>query len=70
MKKVVCHLSLTNTDNKGIVPNNNFNRKGINLGFSYNLSEKLSFTGNINYTNEINTNPQILPTRIILYLLL
>ena len=51
------HLSLTNADNKGIVPNNKFNRKGINLGFSYNLTEKLSFTGNMNYTNEKNTNP-------------
>jgi len=51
------YLSLVNADNKGIVPNNAFNRKGINLGFSYNLTEKFSFTGNINYTNEKNTNP-------------
>jgi len=51
------YLSLTNSDNKGIVPNNKFNRKGINLGYSYNLTEKLSFAGNINYTNEKNTNP-------------
>lgn len=51
------HLSLTNSDNKGIMPNNKFNRKGINLGFSYNLTEKFSFTGNVNYTNEKNTNP-------------
>ena len=51
------HLSLTNADNKGIVPNNKFNRKGINLGFSYNLTERFSFTGNVNYTNEKNTNP-------------
>lgn len=51
------YLSLTNTDNKGIVPNNKFNRKGINLGYSYNLTEKLNFAGNINYTNEKNTNP-------------
>jgi TonB-linked SusC/RagA family outer membrane protein len=51
------HLSLSNTENKGIVPNNSFNRKGINLGYSYNLSEKLSFAGNINYSNEVNKNP-------------
>ncbi len=51
------HLSLTNAENKGIVPNNKFNRKGVNLGFSYNLTEKLSFSGNVNYTNEKNTNP-------------
>jgi TonB-linked SusC/RagA family outer membrane protein len=51
------HLSLTNADNKGIMPNNKFNRKGLNLGFSYNLTDKLSFSGNVNYTNEKNTNP-------------
>lgn len=51
------HLSLTNTDNKGIVPNNKFNRKGVNLGFSYNLTEKFSFTGNVNYSYEKNSNP-------------
>ncbi|MGG9961420.1 SusC/RagA family TonB-linked outer membrane protein [Ferruginibacter sp. SUN106] len=50
-------LSLTNTDNKGIVPNNKFNRKGINLSYSYNLTDKLSFSGYMNYTNEKNTNP-------------
>ena len=51
------YLSLTNADYKGIMPNNTFNRKGINLGYSYNLTDKLSFAGNINYTNEKNTNP-------------
>ncbi|MGC4101888.1 SusC/RagA family TonB-linked outer membrane protein [Ferruginibacter sp.] len=51
------YLSLVNTDNKGIVPNNTFNRKGMNLGFSYNLTDKFSFMGNVNYTNEKNTNP-------------
>lgn len=51
------HLSLNNTDNKGIMPNNSFNRKGMNLGFSYNLTEKFSFTGNVNYTRENNKNP-------------
>ena len=51
------HLSLTNAVNKGIVTNNKFNRKGLNLGFSHNLSDKFSFMGNVNYTNEINKNP-------------
>ncbi len=51
------YMSLNNTDNKGIVPNNKFNRKSLNLGFNYNLSEQLSFGGNINYSREINTNP-------------
>jgi TonB-linked SusC/RagA family outer membrane protein len=51
------HLSLNNTDNKGIMPNNSFNRKIMNLGFNYNLSEKFSFAGNINYSRESIKNP-------------
>jgi TonB-linked SusC/RagA family outer membrane protein len=51
------HLSLNNTVNKGIMPNNTFNRKGMNLGFNYNLSDKFSFSGNVNYTREFNKNP-------------
>ncbi len=50
-------LSFANADNKGIVPNNTFNRKTINLGFAYDVSKKLSFAGNINYSNEYNKNP-------------
>jgi len=51
------HLSLNNTDNVGITPNNEFNRKNINLGFSSTLSDKFSFGGNINYSREKNENP-------------
>ncbi|KAA9349689.1 SusC/RagA family TonB-linked outer membrane protein [Larkinella humicola] len=51
------NLSVSNTDNKGITPNNSFNRKTINLGFSYNLSPKLTVTGTLNYSNEYNKNP-------------
>ncbi|HVW61191.1 MAG TPA: SusC/RagA family TonB-linked outer membrane protein [Puia sp.] len=50
-------LSLNNTDNKGIMPNNTFNRKSMNLGFSYNLSEQLTLSGNVNYSREYNKNP-------------
>ena len=51
------HMSLNNTDNKGITPNNSLNRKTINLGFNYNLSEKFNFFGNVNYSKELNKNP-------------
>jgi len=50
-------LSLNNTQNNGIVPNNSFNRKSMNLGFSYNLSDQFILGGNINYSREINKNP-------------
>lgn len=51
------NLSLSNLDNKGITRNNTFNRKTINLGFSYNLSPQLTVTGTLNYSNEYNKNP-------------
>ncbi len=51
------HLSLNNTDNLGITPNNKLNRKVLNLGFNNTLSEKFSFGGNINYSREFNHNP-------------
>lgn len=51
------NLSFANMDSKGIVPNNTFKRKTINLGFAYDLSKKLSFAGNVNYSNEFNKNP-------------
>ena len=50
-------LSLSNTDNKGIMDNNTFNRKVINLGFSQNISSRLTASGNINYSKENNVNP-------------
>lgn len=50
-------LSLSNTDNKGIVENNTFNKKIINIGFSQNISKRLTASGNINYSKEKNTNP-------------
>lgn len=51
------NLSLGNLDSKGITPNNTFKRRTINLGFAYDLSDKLSFSGNVNYSNELIKNP-------------
>lgn len=51
------NLSLANMTSDGIVPNNSYKRNTINIGFSYNLSEKLSFQGNMNYSTEYNENP-------------
>ncbi len=56
-------LSLGNTDNKGIMPNNTFNRKVINLGFTQNITSKLTATGNVNYSLENNINPPQLNTQ-------
>ncbi len=51
------NLSIANMTSDGIVPNNNYKRNTINLGFSYDLSDKLSFQGNMNYSSELNENP-------------
>ena len=56
-------LSLGNTDNKGIMANNTFNRKIINLGFTQNINPKLSASGNINYSQENNVNPPQINTQ-------
>jgi len=50
-------LSLANTDNKGIIPNSKFNRRSVNLGFTQNVTKNLTVFGNVNYSNEKNTNP-------------
>ncbi len=51
------NFSISDMNSKGITPNNDYNRKTINLGFSYSLTEKLGVKGNINYSNERNENP-------------
>lgn len=56
-------LSFGNTDSKGIMPNNTYNRKVINLGFSQNITPKLVASGNINYSKENNSNPPQLNTQ-------
>lgn len=52
--------SYTNTDAKGITPKNAYFRKIFNLGLNQNLSDKLSVSVNINYTNDQQSNaPQV-----------
>tara|TARA_R110002167_G_scaffold118210_1_gene294637 strand:- start:8308 stop:11820 length:3513 start_codon:yes stop_codon:yes gene_type:complete len=51
------NLSLSRLKSDGITPNNEFERVNVGLGASYDLSDKLSFSTNISYSNEKNTNP-------------
>src|SRR5690606_17505791 len=51
------NLSLSNTDSKSIVPNSDFNRKTVNLGFTQKVLKNLTVQGNVNYSNEYNRNP-------------
>lgn len=50
-------LSFSNVQNKSIVPNSDFGRNTINLGFDQNITEKLKAVGFVNYSNEENSNP-------------
>lgn len=51
------NMSLANMSSDGITPNNSYNRKTVNLGVNYSLSDKLGIKGNVNYSNEHNKNP-------------
>ncbi len=51
------NLSLSNTDNKGIMPNSKFTRRSVNLGFIQQVNKNLTLEGNANYSNEIYRNP-------------
>ncbi len=50
-------MSLSNADNQGLLPNNVFNKKTINIGFSQKINKALTVQGNVNYSNEYNKNP-------------
>lgn len=50
-------FSFSDLNSKGIVPNNSYNRKTFNFGFTHDFNKKLSFRGNINYSVERNSNP-------------
>jgi TonB-linked SusC/RagA family outer membrane protein len=54
------NVSMSNTNSTGITPNNSFERKTINLGFNYDLTDRLNFKGNVNYSNEVNNNPPVI----------
>jgi TonB-linked SusC/RagA family outer membrane protein len=50
-------LSLSNLDNKTILPGSSYDRQTVNLGFTQTFAKKLTVTGNINYSHEDRTNP-------------
>ncbi len=52
-------VSLSNLNNDGITPNNTFVKRGVNVKFTQNLSNKFSVTGSVNYANDKSDN---LPT--------
>lgn len=55
--------SFSNTDAKGITPNNEYKRKIANIGINHNVTQKLKLLLNINYTNETQINPPQIGTQ-------
>lgn len=51
------NLSLSNLKSEGITPNNEFGRKTVSLGTTYDLTDKLNVEAHLNYSFEKNTNP-------------
>ena len=49
-------LSLSNMESKAILPGSSYNRKTVNFGFTQKM-DKLSVSGNINYSYEDRVNP-------------
>lgn len=50
-------LSVSNMDSKAILPGSDYNRKTVNLGFTQTLADKLTVSGNVNYSREDRENP-------------
>ncbi len=55
--------SFSNTDAKGIVPNNEYKKKIFNVGINHNITQKLKLMMNINYAYEENINPPAIGTQ-------
>ncbi len=51
------NLMVSNMDNQVVLPNSDFNRQTINLGFTQTFAKKLTVSGNINYAKERRNNP-------------
>lgn len=49
-------MSLTHTDQKGIIPNTKLNTVNFNINASYNLSSKLKIDGTLNYNRQFSPN--------------
>jgi TonB-linked SusC/RagA family outer membrane protein len=56
-QKASFRASFSNTDATGIDPYNTYKKNIANLGVNYDITEKVNFSMNINYTNEKYINP-------------
>lgn len=64
--------SISRMDSDGIFPNNTFERHTANLGFTQSVADRLTVSGNVQYSNEDRRNPpntseQDYATPVIIY---
>ncbi|MEX2573616.1 MAG: SusC/RagA family TonB-linked outer membrane protein [Balneolaceae bacterium] len=50
-------LSYSNLNSQAILPDSDYDRNSLSLGFTQSLADRLTFSGNINYSREDRTNP-------------
>lgn len=55
--KATFRLSVSDMRNKGVVPNNQFDRQTVNMLVSFRVSERLTVESKINYIRQHSTNP-------------
>src|SRR5690606_27132664 len=55
--------SFSNSDVKGIVPNNEYKKNIFNVGINHDITQRLKLQLNINYANEKNINPPAIGTQ-------
>lgn len=53
-------LTLSSLNNDGITPNSGFDRYNVSVGFTQDVVAGLNVSGNLNYSQEVHTNPPIL----------
>src|SRR5690606_10477644 len=56
-------ISLSNLEDKGIVPGNVFRRQTFDVGFSHSFSNKFSLSGNVNYSHQKTKNAPTVVTQ-------
>lgn len=50
-------LSFANQTSQSILPGSDYGKNTVNLGFTQNVADRLTFSGNVNYSNEDRKNP-------------
>ncbi len=59
------NISVSQLNQESIVPNSNFERNNLSLGFTQNVLDNLNVSGNINYSYEKNNMPVVMNNQVL-----